>query len=232
MVTILAGATALPAQAASFTATDAIGAGCPATSSCEVNGFTLDVLQPGGYKLTGKTVAGVAGIGISPDGTLLGGPTDPSFGEIDVNEVLKVSFAESVVKSIDLSFLFLSKANGGRFDGLNEVAQITASDGTVGTLSVTGDEDDFGAVWSLAPDSVLNLSAPTFDGGASWRILNPFGNTKISFFELTPVDSAQFSGDRDSDFALTAVAVPEPTGFVALGLVAGAGTLLRRRARH
>ncbi|NEQ33495.1 MAG: PEP-CTERM sorting domain-containing protein [Leptolyngbya sp. SIO4C5] len=232
---VLAGAVTLPAQAASFTASDAVGAGCPSAATCTVNGFTLDVVQPDGFLMTEKTVAGVTGIGISEDGVSGKSASDPSQGEIDPGDILKVSFAESVVEYIDLSFLYLSKANGGRFDGLNEVAQVTASNGTVGTLSVTGDEDSFDAIWSLSTGSVVNLSPPTFDGGAAWKILNPFGDTKISFFELTAVDSPRFSDHRDSDFALSAVAtaedIPEPTAFIGLGLVAGAGTLLRRRVR-
>lgn len=213
------------AQAATLTAADVVAAGtCVGQVSCSVNGFNLSVNQPSGSRMTQKTVGGVLGIGISRDGSSGPGSADQSEGEIDLGEVLGVSFnAEKTLASLDLSFLYRP---GVYADQVYEVAKITAGN-LVGTLTVTGSTS---AVWSLG-GTVQNLSPSSNGKGGSYRIFNPFGDAQISGFTLTPVDaSPNVSSFRDSDFTLSRVeAVPEPGTIAALAFAAASGLGLRRR---
>lgn len=217
------------ANAASFTAQDAVNAGCVGTTSCTVNGFTLsatDTSSPANPRnITQKTVNGFLGLGVA-NGTT----PDPSGGEIDLNEILNVGFGRSLtLKYFDLSFLY----QPGVFnDAVFEVALAKATGGTqTGKLRVTGNTS---AVWESTDGSgtVVNLSPSVKRGGGSYRILNPFGDDKITGFSLTALrvrsdDPTQTcssgrkcpSGAQNSDFALSAVQVPEPTTVAGLGLV-------------
>ncbi|MGG6281575.1 PEP-CTERM sorting domain-containing protein [Leptolyngbya sp. AN03gr2] len=224
------------ANAASFTAQDAVNAGCVGASTCTVNSFKLtatDNSTPANSRtITQKTVNGLLGLGVS-NGT----NPDPSGGEIDFNEILSVGFGRSLnLKYLDLSFLY----QPGVFnDAVFEVALVKETGGTqTGKLRVTGDTS---AVWESTDGSVINLSPSTRRKGGAYRIFNPFGDSKIQGFSLTalkvrsddPTKTCSTgkkcpSDSRNSDFALTAVQVPEPTTVAGLGLV-GLLAFARRR---
>ncbi|MBE9010992.1 PEP-CTERM sorting domain-containing protein [Pseudanabaenaceae cyanobacterium LEGE 13415] len=226
------------AHAASFTAQDAVNAGCVGATTCTVNGFTLsatDNSNPANPRnITQKNVNGFLGLGVRN-----GENPDPSGGEIDFNEILNVGFGRALtLKSLDLSFLYQP---GVFADKVFEVALVKATGGIqTGKLRVTGNTT---AVWESPTGfgSVLNLSPSTKRGGGSYRITNPFGDDKITGFSLTALkvrsdDPTQAcssgrkcpSGSDNSDFALTAVQVPEPTTVAGLGLV-GLLAFARRR---
>ncbi|HTL89456.1 MAG TPA: hypothetical protein VL134_08635, partial [Leptolyngbya sp.] len=171
------------ANAASFTAQDAVNAGCVGLTSCTVNGFYLkatDNSTPAQDRtITQKTIDGVVGLGVRN-----GMNSDPSSGEIDFNEILSVGFGQPnqqkalTLKSIDLSFLYQP---GVYSDKVYEVALVSATGGSqVGKLRVTGDTS---AVWSLG-GTVTNLAASIVGSGGSYRITNPFGDDKITGVKL------------------------------------------------
>uniref|UniRef100_A0ACD5GTT2 Uncharacterized protein n=1 Tax=Desertifilum tharense IPPAS B-1220 TaxID=1781255 RepID=A0ACD5GTT2_9CYAN len=131
--------TAPNAIAASFTAADAEF--CVGQNTCLVNDFFTLTAQPGNKEITTKTIGGVQGLGVADDAQNLG--RDPSRGEIDIGEILRVDFARSsVLEFLDLSFMYQP---GVYEDEVFEIAQVT-SDAGVGTLTITGDTS---AVWSL-----------------------------------------------------------------------------------
>ncbi len=243
------------AHAASFTAQDAVNAGCVGQTTCTVNGFfslnastTRNSLAP---VLTEKTVGGVKGLGIDSSKDKNGKHTGEtgnteSFGEIDVDELLGVKFKRAgVLHALDLSFLY--KPGSRQYgDDVFEVALATA-DGKLGsgTLTVTGESS---AIWSLG-GTVTNLSLSKKDNGGSYSILNPFGNVKITGFSLTAVPALAKDangvllkdkkgktytpvGAKNSDFTLSRVEVtkvPEPTTVLGLGVV-GLVAFARRRS--
>jgi hypothetical protein len=226
--------TSISAQAASFTAQDAVAQNCVGKQNCLVNNFfTLSAsANPNkSRQLTQKTVGGILGIGVAQDAKNLSG--DTSQGEIDLDEVLKVSFKKAgILESLQLSFLYQP---GVYYDQVFEAALVTA-DGVLnkGKLTVTGDST---AVWNLANGSVVNVSRSIKDAGGSYSILNPFGKTEIAGFSLTPVkvkDAAGKypTGSKNSDFALSAVSVhvPEPTTLAGLGVVGLLAASRRRKA--
>ncbi len=219
-----------PAQAATLTASDVVGAGCVGQASCSVNGFGLSVQQPSGYLMTQKTVGGVLGIGVSRDGSSGPKSSDPSQGEIDFGEILGINFAPSVVKSLDLSFLYRP---GVYNDKVFEIAQVFVGD-LIGSLTVTGSNT---ATWSLG-GVVQNLSPSNNKAGGSYRIVNPFGDMVVSGFSLTPQRNQDKNGNTpldftNSDFTFSGVEtapVPEPATTAALlGIAAASGLGLRRR---
>lgn len=234
-------ATVQSAQAASFTAQDAVNANCVGQTSCTVKGFYLKATTNSTPKidrtLTQKTVGGVLGIGVR-DGV----NSDPSSGEIDANEILRVGFGQPgkekalTLKALDLSFLYQPSVYN---DNVFEVALVKADGGLgSGKLRVTGNTS---AVWESAEGSVINLSPSIKNKGGSYEIVNPFGDTKIKGFSLTAVrvrsdnptkecSTGKFcpAGAANSDFALSAVQVPEPTTAIGLGMV-GLLALARRR---
>lgn len=213
------------AQAASFTAQDAVDDLCVGKTTCLVNDFFTLSTTPSKRQLTQKTVNGTLGIGIAKNASNVSG--DSSQGEIDLDESLMVKFAQAgVLESLQLSFLYQP---GVFFDQVFEAALVTAEGvlSKVGTLKVTGDNS---AVWSLG-GTVLNVSPSTSAGGGSYSILNPFGSTTIAGFSLTPVKVGTAKGSANSDFALSAasVSVPEPATLAGLGLVSGLLAVSRRR---
>jgi len=115
------------ANAASFTAQDAVSAGCVGSQNCTVNGFKLsatdDSTPANSRTITQKTVNGLLGLGVS-NGT----NPDPSGGEIDFNEILNVEFGRALtLKYLDLSFLY----QPGVFnDKVFEVALVKETGGT------------------------------------------------------------------------------------------------------
>lgn len=231
--TALAFSTA-PARAASFSAQDAIDQGCVGQNSCTVNGFfNLSATKDGvaNPQITKKIESGVTGLGVAKYANNLDYRDtvngDPSGGEIDYGETLKVGFnTASVVDFLDLSYLYQP---GVYADEVYEIAQVTSL-GTVisGLLTVTGNTT---ATWSLADGTVQNLSASLVGSGGSYRIYNPFGSTSITGFSLTPKLNGPATSFRNSDFSLSGVkTVPEPGAVGALlgvGLLAG---LTRRRS--
>jgi hypothetical protein len=226
------------ANAASFTfsAADAVNAGCVGQTNCNVNGFftlgastTRNAFAP---VLTQKTVGGVLGIGIDSSKDKNGETANnQSAGEIDIDETLKVGFnGAGVLKALDLSFLYRP---GVYNDGVFEVALVQADGGIgSGTLRVTSPNS---AVWSLG-GIVTNLALSSKDKGGSYRISNPFGDIKITGFSLTAVAQKDSKGTtpagaKNSDFTLSKVEVtkvPEPTTVAGLGLV---GLLAASRRR-
>ncbi|WP_017304856.1 PEP-CTERM sorting domain-containing protein [Spirulina subsalsa] len=227
-------ATGMPAQAASFTASDA--AGCAGLTSCVVNDFFTLTAGDGKY-LTYKEFALVDGVGVSATEDI---KKDPSWGEIDSNgERLIVDFAKATaLRSIDLSFLYKDGVNSDR---VNEVAKVTATllDGSLvtHTLSVLGDTL---AGWSGNYDgtAVKNMSPSiAFDGvnhaGGWYSILNPFGDLEVASLEFTAVrlNDSLARQSWDSDYALKGIkTVPEPATVLGLmGVATLAGFTARRR---
>jgi PEP-CTERM motif len=225
--------TSTSAQAASFTAQDAVAQNCVGQQSCLVNNFfTLSANPAKNRQLTQKTVGGVLGIGVAQDAKKLS--SDSSQGEIDLGEVLKVDFKKAgILESLQLSFLYQP---GIYYDQVFEAALVTANGvlNKIGTLKVTGNST---AIWSLPGGSVVNVSPSLTNGGGSYSILNPFGKTEIAGFSLTPVKVKDANGNyptgsKNSDFALSAAAVhvPEPTTLAGLGVVGLLAASRRRKA--
>jgi hypothetical protein len=202
-------------------------------STCKTaDGFTLSASQPSDGFLQGKMVDKdkvVKGIGISI-------PTPgPVPGEIQPGETLTATLdTASIIKSIDLSFLYLK----GEFaDKVNEIAEITAlgaAGSLTGTLSVTGATT---AVWSLG-GTVINLDPSVELEGGAYSILNPFGNFVVSSLLFTAPDNAKIKDPFDNDYSLVAIEaagpgitedVPEPATMLGLTLVGGVLATARRR---
>jgi len=231
------------AQAASFTAQDAVNAGCVGQTNCTVSGFTLDVTKAGvdNPEITAKTEGGIQGLGIARDASNLSftDPNgDPSGGEIDLDEAFRVTFpAATILEQLQLSTLYQPGVFG---DEVFEAAQITALDAlgnltaTVATLTVQGD-----ALAISTGGTVANISPSVEGSGGSYLISDLFGNLEIGGFVLeafsqTAGDGSTPSSFRNSDFTLTAVKtadVPEPGSVAALLGMGLLGLLARRRSR-
>lgn len=232
------------AQAASFTAQDAVDAGCIGQSNCTVNGFVLDVTKTGVNEpeITTKTEGGIQGLGVARDASNLDFTDvvngDPSGGEIDLDEAFRVSFPiATVLEELQLSTLYQPGVFG---DEVFEAAQITALDAlgnltaTIATLTVQGD-----TLAVSTGGTVTNISPSVEGSGGSYLISDLFGDLEIGGFVLeafsqTAGDGSTPTSFRNSDLTLTAVKtadVPEP-GAVAALLGVGALGLLARRRRH
>lgn len=231
-------ASTLPAQAASFTANDA--GHCVGLAACTVNGFNLSATRtgdPAGAQMVVKTVNGFKGIGIRSANPAT---SDPSGGEIDLNETLSVDFGKlRTLKYFDLSFLY----QPGVFnDSVFEVALVTANGilqpsrlRITGNTSAIWETQTAPNVWTTLTGTVQNLSPSLGNGGGAYRVLNPFGDVKISGFSLTaqqaknPTTGGIPGGGANSDFALAAVQVPEPTTVLGLGVVGLLATARKRK---
>jgi hypothetical protein len=214
----------IPAQAASFNATDA--AGCAGQTTCNVNGFTLTA-DPAGYKITSKNLDGNLGIGVSANGEAKA--PDPSWGEIDFGEALKVLLpSTSVLEYLDLGFLFQPGVN---HDRVFEQLKVTTNTGLEAILKITGTTT---ATWSfLGSGSVVNIDPSLKGDGGIYRVWNPFADNKISSFTITvPVREYNRNQSWGSDGVLIGAGtatVPEPGTMAALaGVVTVAGLGLRR----
>lgn len=203
-------------------------------------GLSTQVIQglhwqsnPGRFSL--KTVAGHTGIGIT------GGATGD---EIDIGETLTATTTGLPfwVPSFTLGVLF----DGPEFNDVQEVAQITITSLSQGTLSFTlaniWNPNPFTndvAVWS-GPGVVTNLSPSANGHGAVWRITKPFGPlndiTSIQFTALAGI-CGNGACTNQSDFTLNQFQyeqVPEepPAVLMAIGLLALGGLRRLMKSKH
>ncbi len=188
--------------------------------------------SPGNFQK--KTVAGYTGVGIS------GGIA----GEIDIGEFLTASIPTGGlpfwVPSFTLGVLF----DGPEFGDVEEAAQISIwrlGDLNPITYTLTNKYQAIPpgpdlAVWT-GTGTVTNLSPSTSNGGAVWKIDNPFPFNDIVKVEFTALTGACGFGkcNSQSDFNLVQFnyePVPEPGTYAMLGLgLIGLGLLRRRMAR-
>ena len=226
------------AQAFSFQTPSDLGT-CAASplgvSSCTTDdGFTLtagalDPADPDDPLLVKKTVKGVTGIGVE-----LGeeGSTSPSGegvpDEIDADEfILLEADKETVFKYIELAFLFNPPAHG---DEVKESAVLETAAGT-GILTVLNDTQ---AEYSFngGPAVIIDaLSDSTKAGAGYYKILNPFGDTKVGSVKFLAAGDDPDADHSQHDYALVAAEaehIPEPASLGALGLAAGVLAATRR----
>lgn len=172
--------------------------------------------SPGSFQK--KTVAGYTGVGIA------GGATGD---EIDINEFLTATAVAPIrVRSFTLGVLF----DGPEFNDPQEVAQITITSLSLGTLSYTLTNSyqpvppgpDL-AIWS-GLGTVLNLSPSTGNGAAVWKVSNPFGAihdiVRIQFTALLGTCGAGPCTNQ-SDFTLNQIEyeqVPEAPSAILLAI--------------
>ncbi|WP_405230256.1 PEP-CTERM sorting domain-containing protein [Lentisalinibacter sediminis] len=133
-----------------------------------------------------------------------------------------------------LSLLF----NGPEYGDVGEIAHVvaTTSDGSQIFAHVFTAEDDEIAEWwvnGVNVGGVENLDPANSDSAAVWSIRNPFGGTGVTGFGFTATASDNCFNDsrcnKQSDFSLVSVSVPEPGTLALLGLgLLGIG-LVRRR---
>ncbi|MGB3694498.1 MAG: PEP-CTERM sorting domain-containing protein, partial [Spirulinaceae cyanobacterium] len=176
--------------------------------------------------LVDKTVNGVTGIGVTHDGKE-GGDNEGVPGELDAGEfiLLEAKDSNNVFKSIELAFLYQP---GVFADDVFEIAQLETDIGT-GSLQVINDTQakyTFGAVETI----IDAISDSTKQGGGYYKILNPFGDAKVSSVKFTAAGAPGDTHDGH-DYALVSAEgqdVPEPATLGALGLVAGALATTRR----
>ncbi len=208
------------------------------TPSCTTgDGFTLTAT---GGLLQGKFVNDVTGVGIT------NGLNDPSLGEINIGEELKLILPGTggVLQSIGLSFLYRP---GVFSDRVYEVAAGVSEANVTGTLRITSPNT---ALWNVAGlgivDQIVNaVSGSNPDGGGWYNITNPFGNTSLSSLVLKPLPGSitanaynptnqWLDSFENSDFSLVSAevessSVPEPGTLAGLALIGGLLAASRRR---
>jgi len=171
-------------------------AGCFGQTSCTVE--DVGVSSVGG-SLVQKSLNGATGFGVN------GGA---SGAEIDIGEVLNVSFGEprSVV-AIKVLFLF----NGPEYDDKAEKATVTAGGNTY-TLSVRRAADDAGADWN-GHGIVTKCGATTASGTGCFLIEDPFPDavSSIAFRAVNGGTPFSGGGSNNSDYALGFIDVAAQT---------------------
>jgi hypothetical protein len=188
-----------------------------------------------------KTIAGYTAVGVA------GGRTG---GELDINgqgvsEKIGVGFSQTQgIGLIEIAFLY----DGPEFGDFNEVAVITASNGTVGELIATyTNASGLTAFWDILGDgnpasAVTNLSPAVDPGGAAvWRIVNPFGNIGLSGLAFTARNGVCgiTPCSNQSDYSLYRIEtfepvqeIPEPSTYaLMLAGLAMLGFMVRRRTQ-
>lgn len=217
-----------PVQAATLSAGNCVGDAANCSYSDPF--FSLSASDgAGSAQLTRKTFEGYTGIGVATRGTT-DIKQDPSWGEIDFDETLNVTFAAAkVLDELELGFLYQPGVN---YDRVFETAKITAtlSDGSFleNTFSITG--NNTGTLSNGG--TVTNLSPSTPSGAGSYLLSGLFNRQSIVSFSVTAVDSGQnFSRQSwDSDFVVAgAKAVPEPSIVLGLLGVGALGAVSRRK---
>lgn len=213
-----------PAQAATLSAGNCLGNAANCSYSDPF--FSLSARDgAGSAQLTRKTFEGYTGIGVATSGTT-DINDDPSWGEIDFDETLDVTFASAkVLDKLDLGFLYQPRVNHDRvFEKASITARLLDGSFVTETFSVTGN-----TTGSLTGSGTVNNLSPSTPGGAGlYSLKGIFGRAEILGFSVTAIDSGKnFSRQSwDSDFVVAgAKAVPEPSivlgllGFGALGAV-------------
>ncbi len=226
------------AQAFSFQTPSDLGdcaiASLPTDSCMTDDGFTITAGLDGDASanpvLIDKTVNGVTGIGVTHDGDE-GGDNEGVPGELDAGEfiLLEAKDSNNVFKSIELAFLYQP---GVFADKVFEIAQLETALG-IGSLKVINDtqaEYSFGGSTTI----VDAISDSTKKGGGYYKILNPFGDAKVSSVKFT---AAGTPGDTHAghDYALVAADskdVPEPATLGALGFVAALAATRRGKNKQ
>ncbi|MFP4297608.1 MAG: PEP-CTERM sorting domain-containing protein [Spirulinaceae cyanobacterium] len=217
-----------PVQAATLSAGNCLGD----EANCSYNDpfFSLSASDgAGSAQLTRKTFADSTGIGVATSGTT-SIYDDPSWGEIDFDETLDVTFAfAKVLDKLDLGFLYQPGVN---HDRVFETAKITAtlSDGSfvTETFSITG--DNTGSV--TGGGTVTNLSPSTPGDAGLYSLQGIFGREAILGFSVTAVEKGENLSTQswDSDFVVaSAEAVPEPSIILGLLGVGALGAVSRRK---
>jgi len=163
-----------------------------------------------------KTLSGVTGLGV--DGGTVPGEIDAfSTATIGTKEAITVTFLTAVhLDYISVAFLYPSGEYG---DSVNESAFILF-DGNQFILTATGATT---ATWN-GTGTVTNLSlaqdgSPGPAGGGAFKITNPYAGLNVTTVQFladnygapTPNTAA------NSDYAIIAVAVPEPSTLLLLG---------------
>ncbi|MBD2577595.1 PEP-CTERM sorting domain-containing protein [Oscillatoria sp. FACHB-1406] len=232
--------TGTPVSAASFTAADAVGAGCVGQTTCTVNGFSLTASKTGvnSPEMTQKTEGGILGIGIAKNSDNLNfrdtANGDPSGGEIDRDETLKVLFPSlGSLDALQLSFMYQP---GVFADKVFEKARITALDAAGNLLGLFADLTVTGNTTAVTTSGgVSNVSPSVVGGGGSYLLSNLFGGQEIGGFAITALSNGSATSFRNSDFTLSAVsttaAVPEPATLLGLGVVGGLMAASRRNKK-
>ncbi|MGF1457759.1 MAG: PEP-CTERM sorting domain-containing protein [Leptolyngbyaceae cyanobacterium] len=237
---LAAGATvalvAAPANAASinFTGGSNFGTCTDRATSCTENGFTFTAdnnpdAPLGTPFLQTKTESGVSGLGISRENGSEDSGGNGVIAEIDYYETLGIGFEETIVRSLDLVFLY----QAGEFsDNANEKATVKAGGG-IGTLLVTGATTAEWS-WTNGTESVsqtVDAKSPATNPGGGWfSILNPFDGVEVSSVDLlVDMETSDAHSGKFSDYSLGGITtVPEPATLLGLGAVAvGAFTGLR-----
>lgn len=217
-----------PAQAATLSAGNCLGD--EANCSYSDPFFSLSASDgAGSAQLTRKTFEDYTGIGVATSGTT-DIFDDPSWGEIDFDETLDVTFASAkVLDKLDLGFLYQPGVNHDRvFETAKITAQLTDGSFVTETFSITGN-----TTGSLTGGgTVTNLSPSTPGGAGLYSLQGIFNRAEILGFSVTAVEQGKNLSTQswDSDFVVAgAEAVPEPSIVLGLLGVGALGAISRRK---